>query len=433
MAINRKITEKAFAKVNLGLDVLRRREDGYHEVKMVMQTIGICDVLTFETSDEIEGVTLVSDVEGLPLDDSNLIVKAAKMMIEKYDIKQGVKISLEKNIPMAAGMAGGSSDAAATLRGINKLFGLGLRHEELCKIAVKIGADVPFCVFGGTYLAEGIGEKLTQLKDCPQCTVVVAKPKFGVSTKFVYENLHVETIENHPDMDVVIDCIQNGDLGAMAFNIENILENVTVREYPFITEIKEIMINQGAMNALMSGSGPTVFGLFDNKAKAERAAVELRNLDDVGDVFVTCFEDMSSDEVRKKAQITITTSHDGEEASSVVYDCVAVEKRGKIVVTYQDKDDENKKHTDNTLTLSDRCLEYSKRGNVNTDMRITPDEATSQIYRTEYGDIYIDIICHEFVLDEIADRIVLDMDYDLMQGDDKMSHCDMRIVIEYNI
>lgn len=433
MAINRKITEKAFAKVNLGLDVLRRREDGYHEVKMVMQTIGICDVLTFETSEDIEGVTLVSDVEGLPLDDSNLIVKAAKLMIEKYDIKQGVIISLEKNIPMAAGMAGGSSDAAATLRGINKLFGLGLRLEELCKIAVKIGADVPFCVYGGTYLAEGIGEKLTQLKDCPQCTVVVAKPKFGVSTKFVYENLNVSQITNHPDMDVVIECIENGDLGGMAFNIENILENVTTREYPFIEEIKQIMINHGAMNSIMSGSGPTVFGLFDNKAKAERSAVELRNLEDVGDVFVTCFEDMSSDEVRKIAQMTITTSNDNEAPVTTVYDCVALERRGKIQITYQDNDDENKVHTENTLTLSDRCLEYSKRGSVNTDMRITPDEATSQVYRTEYGDIDIDIICHEFVLDEIADRIVLDVDYDLMQGNDAMTHCDMRIVIEYNI
>lgn len=433
MAIERKISEKAYAKINLGLDVLRRREDGYHEVKMVMQTIGICDNLIFFTSDETEGITLKTDIDGLPCDDSNLIVKAAKMMVEKYNITQGIEITLEKNIPMAAGMAGGSSDAAATLRGINKLFGLGLTNEELCRIGVKIGADVPFCIYGGTYLAEGIGDKLTSLPDMPQCTVLVAKPNFGVSTKHVYENLNVDSIETHPDMDTVIECVKNSDLGGVAFNLENILENVTVKEYPFIQELKDLMIQRGAMNALMSGSGPTVFGLFDSKANAERAAVEIRNLSDVSEVVVTCFEDMSHEEIRKKAHLRMFTTVDDNSPEKTSYDCVAVERRGKIYVTYYEKDPESGKETTNNLEISDRCLIYDKKGAVNTRMVITPDESTSQVYRTEFGDIDLDIICHEYVLDEIADRLLLNIDYDMMQGEESLTHMSIRLEIEYNI
>ncbi|MBO4776128.1 MAG: 4-(cytidine 5'-diphospho)-2-C-methyl-D-erythritol kinase [Lachnospiraceae bacterium] len=433
MAINKTIKEKAYAKVNLGLDVLRKREDGYHEVKMIMQTIGLCDELIISTSAETKGVNLIADVDNLPLDGTNLIVKAANIMMEKYNIKQGIDVKLIKNIPMAAGLAGGSSDAAATLRGMNRLFGLGLTEEELCKIALKIGADVPFCVHGGTYLSEGIGEKLTKLPDVPQCTVLVAKPKFGISTGYVYANLNVDKIKKHPDMDKVIECVNNKDIKGIASNMENILENVSIRDYPFIQVIKDIMLDFGAMNSLMSGSGPTVFGLFDNKANAERAAVALRELDDVGDVIVTCFEDLSGEEVRKKAQITVRSSMDGEEPTTEVHDCVAVEKRGKISVTYYEKDPDTKSEIKNVLTISDRRLDYAKTGAANTEMIITPDEATTQVYSTPYGDIDIDIICHEFVLNEIADRIMVELDYDIMQGNESMNHCNMRIEIEYNI
>ena len=433
MAINKTIREKAYAKVNLGLDVLRRREDGYHEVKMIMQTIGICDELIISTSADTVGVNLIADVDTLPLDGSNLIVKAANLMMEKYNIKQGIDVKLIKNIPVAAGLAGGSSDAAATLRGMNRLFGLGLTEEELCRLALKIGADVPFCVHGGTYLSEGIGEKLTKLTDVPQCTVLVAKPNFGVSTGYVYSNLHVDKIKKHPDMDKVIECVNNKDLKGIASNMENILENVTVNDYPFIQVIKDIMLEFGALNSIMSGSGPTVFGLFDNKANAERAAVALRELDDVGDVIVTCFEDLSGEEVRKKAQITVKSAMDGDEPTVEVHDCVAVEKRGTISVTYYEKDPDNKSEITNILTISDRRLDYVKTGAANTKMIITPDEATTQVYSTPYGDIDIDIICHEFVLNEIADRIMLELDYDIMQGNSSMNHCNMRIEIEYNI
>ena len=433
MAINKTIREKAYAKVNLGLDVLRKREDGYHEVKMIMQTIGICDELIISTSADTVGVNLLADVDTLPLDGTNLIVKAANFMMEKYNIKQGIDVKLIKNIPVAAGLAGGSSDAAATLRGMNRLFGLGLTEEELCRLALKIGADVPFCVHGGTYLSEGIGEKLTKLEDVPQCTVLVAKPNFGVSTGYVYANLHVDKIKKHPDMDKVIECVNNKDLKGIASNMENILENVTIHDYPFIQVIKDIMNDFGALNSLMSGSGPTVFGLFDNKANAERAAVALRELDDVGDVIVTCFEDLSSEETRKKAQITVKSAMDGDEPTIEVHDCVAVEKRGTISITYYEKDPESKSEIKNVLTISDRRLDYAKTGAANTKMIITPDEATTQVYSTPYGDIDIDIICHEFVLNEIADRIMLELDYDIMQGNSSMNHCNMRIEIEYNI
>lgn len=433
MAINKTIREKAYAKVNLGLDVLRKREDGYHEVKMIMQTIGICDELIISTSADTVGVNLLADVDTLPLDGTNLIVKAANLMMEKYNIKQGIDVKLIKNIPVAAGLAGGSSDAAATLRGMNRLFGLGLTEEELCRLALKIGADVPFCVHGGTYLSEGIGEKLTKLEDVPQCTVLVAKPNFGVSTGYVYANLHVDKIKKHPDMDKVIECVNNKDLKGIASNMENILENVTIHDYPFIQVIKDIMNDFGALNSLMSGSGPTVFGLFDNKANAERAAVALRELDDVGDVIVTCFEDLSSEETRKKAQITVKSAMDGDEPTIEVHDCVAVEKRGTISVTYYEKDLESKSEIKSVLTISDRRLDYAKTGAANTKMIITPDEATTQVYSTPYGDIDIDIICHEFVLNEIADRIMLELDYDIMQGNSSMNHCNMRIEIEYNI
>ena len=367
------------------------------------------------------------------MDGSNLIIKAAEMIMDKYNVRQGVDIKLIKNIPMASGMAGGSSDAAATLRGLNRLFGLGLTEDELCKMGVKIGADVPFCICGGTYLAEGIGEKLTKLPDVPPCTVLIAKPVFGVSTGYVYANLHVDKIDKHPDMDTVIECVKRRDLGGIAFNIENILENVTIKAYPFVQTLKNIMIDYGAMTSLMSGSGPTVFGLFDNKANAERAAVALRDLEEVGDVVVTCFEDLSSDEVRKKAQIRITSSMGDEEEKTEIHDCVAVEKRGKISVTYYEKDPESKADIINVITISDRRLTYRKSGAINTNMLITPDEATSQVYQTPLGDIDIDIICHEFVLNEIADRIIVELDYDIMQGNDKMNHCNMRIEVEYNL
>lgn len=280
------ITKKAYAKVNLGLDVIRRREDGYHEVRMIMQTVDICDVLTF-TRQERPGIVVTTDKEELPGDESNLIYKAARLVTETCSVREGIKIELQKRIPMAAGMAGGSTDAAAVFHGMNEMFGLGMDEDEMCALGVKIGADIPYCVRGGTALAEGIGEILTKLPDAPACVVLVAKPDIDVSTKYVYENLHAESLEYHPDIDGMRAAIEEGDLRGMAERMGNVLETVTVNAYPVIREIKEVMKKSGAWNALMSGSGPTVFGIFGEEEKARKAYNEIAQASLAGQLFLT--------------------------------------------------------------------------------------------------------------------------------------------------
>lgn len=280
------ITRKAYAKVNLALDVVRRREDGYHEVRMIMQTVGLYDVLTF-TPQEEAGIVVRTDKEELPGDENNLIYKAARLVMDSYPGCGGIKIELQKNIPMAAGMAGGSTDAAAVFHGMNELFHLDMSVEEMCSMGVRIGADIPYCIRGGTALSEGIGEILTNLKDAPPCFVLIAKPDISVSTKYVYENLHAEQLGWHPDIDGMRDAIEKGDLYGMAQRMENVLETVTVGKYPVIEEIKEAMKAGGALNALMSGSGPTVFGVFDDEGKAKAAFEKLKGVGLAKDVFLS--------------------------------------------------------------------------------------------------------------------------------------------------
>ena len=278
---------KAMAKVNLGLDVLRRRENGYHDVKMVMQTVDLYDTLTLSKIDK--GIVITTNTGELPLDEDNLIFKAAKLLLEYTDKKAGVSIHLDKQIPIAAGMAGGSTDAAATLLGLNELCNLDLTKEALAEIGVKIGADVPYCIYGGTYLSEGIGEVLTKLPDAPDCYVVIAKPEIGVSTKYVYENLHIETVEKHPDIDGMIDAIKKGSLDGVAKKMENVLETVTIKRYPEIETMKKCLLKNGAESALMSGSGPTVFGIFKEENIAKQALSKLQKTGLVKNGFVTTF------------------------------------------------------------------------------------------------------------------------------------------------
>lgn len=278
---------KARAKINLGLDVERRLENGYHQVKMIMQTIDLYDELSYKIRKEPD-IILSVDNQELSISD-NLIIKAAKMMKEQYSIKEGIEITLKKNIPIAAGMAGGSTDAAATIIAMNELFELHLSQKEMCEKAVRIGADVPFCVMGGTALSQGIGEVLTPIMAPPKAYLLIAKPPINVSTKFVYENLHVEQIDKHPDIDAVLSAINNQDLTAMCNSIENILETVTVPNYPVINEIKNLMEDQGAMKALMSGSGPTVFGIFEKEETAKAAYEVLKTSKLAKQIFVTTF------------------------------------------------------------------------------------------------------------------------------------------------
>ncbi len=281
------ITRNAYAKINLALDVVRRLPNGYHEVRMIMQTVDICDVLTFKKAKE--GISLKVDNIELPTDGNNLICKAAKLLLETAGVNGGVDITLEKHIPIAAGMAGGSTDAAAALLAVNELYELGFGMEELKAIGVKIGADVPYCIEGGTALAEGIGEVLTPLVAPPHCYLVVAKPDINVSTKFVYENLKANELEIHPDVDGMIADLNAGDLTGIAEKLGNVLETVTIPAYPIIQEIKDTLKEQGAINALMSGSGPTVFGLFSNEEQAVAAADQVRDLQLAKQVFVTTF------------------------------------------------------------------------------------------------------------------------------------------------
>lgn len=284
------LRRNAYAKINLGLDVLRRREDGYHEVKMIMQTIDLYDTLTFCRKKE-PGIVLKIDKENLSAGRDNLIFRAAERLFTETGISEGVEIFLEKRIPIAAGMAGGSTDAAATLMGLNELFGFGFSLEQLQALGVTLGADIPYCLLGGTALSEGIGEVLTKLPAPPPCVLVVAKPDIDVSTKFVYENLHADTLAYHPDIDGMEEAIRNGSLSGIAKRIGNVLETVTVRKYPVIDEIKEQMKKAGALNALMSGSGPTVFGLFTEKEPADAAAEQIRRRGLAEQVFVTGFHE----------------------------------------------------------------------------------------------------------------------------------------------
>lgn len=278
---------KAYAKINLALDVVRRLENGYHEVRMIMQTVGIYDELTFTRTEA--GITVTTDREDLPTDDGNLIYKAARIMLEEYPIPGGVHIHLKKNIPIAAGMAGGSTDAAATFKGISRLYDLDCTLEELMRLGVRVGADVPYCIVGGTALAEGIGEKLTSLNPAPDCFVLVAKPDISVSTKYVYEHLDAEGVTGHPDIDGMVEAIWEESMQGILDRMGNVLETVTVKKYPVIEELKERMRELGALNSLMSGSGPTVFGIFVDERTAREAFELMRQENPTCQIFLTGF------------------------------------------------------------------------------------------------------------------------------------------------
>lgn len=277
---------QAFAKINLGLDVLGKREDGYHEVRMIMQTIRMYDQLDMRKSVE-PGIHLTTNKKYIPVDENNLVWRAAKLMMDTCGIMEGVSIHLHKVIPVAAGMAGGSSDAAATLVGMNRLFHCGLSKEKLMELGVQIGADVPYCVLRGTALAEGIGEKLTVLPPMPDCWILIGKPGISVSTKYVYTTLDLNTDTVHPDIDGMKKALGDGNLYGITERMGNVLQDVTITAYPEVERIKEQMKTLGAVNAMMSGSGPTVFGIFDNEEKAQEACQKLRESGSCQQVFLT--------------------------------------------------------------------------------------------------------------------------------------------------
>lgn len=286
MGSNNDISLKALAKINLGLDVVRRREDGYHEVRMIMQTIQLYDRLDIKRTQE-PGIQIQTNLSFLPVNENNLIYKAAKLLMDEFSIIDGVSVKLDKRIPVAAGMAGGSTDAAAMLIGVNRLFSLGLTKRELMERGVQIGADVPYCIMRGTALAEGIGEALSPLPPMVKCPVLIAKPSISVSTKFVYQNLKLDDTTIHPDIDRLIDDIKAKNLHDIAAHMGNVLETVTIPNYPVIDEIKKHMLSNGAVGAMMSGSGPTVFGLFDDEDTAKKAYKAMRSSHLARQVYLT--------------------------------------------------------------------------------------------------------------------------------------------------
>ena len=275
---------KAYGKVNISLDVVGKREDGgYHLLKMIMQNIDLYDEIEVEKQEC--GIILECNKSYVPVDNRNLAYKAAEIFKERYDIVDGVKINIEKNIPVSAGLAGGSTDAAAVLKVMNKLFNVNATEEELMELGLKLGADIPYCIHGGTALCEGIGEIITPIKPFRDKIVVLVKPAFGVSTKEVYKNFNLEKVKQHPKTAEIINAIENDDLNFVASNMKNLLENVTLRKHKILIKIKEEMNACGAINSMMSGSGPTVFAFFDDMLKAQRCFEKMKKK--YSDVFIT--------------------------------------------------------------------------------------------------------------------------------------------------
>ena len=265
---------KAYAKINLSLDIVGKRDDGYHLLKMIMQSVELHDevILTERKS----GISLSCDKSYVPVDERNIAYKAAKLIMEATGLRSGIHIHINKNIPVAAGLAGGSTDAAAVLKGMNAMFSLGLSHEELKALGLKLGADVPYCLEGGTALCEGVGERITKLKSFGGHVVILVKPPFGVSTKDAYGAFNLEKIKRHVETEKLIDSLAKDDLNGVHYYSRNLLENVVIQSYPVIKSIKQRVVKTGARVTLMSGSGPTVYGIYENKETAVRALDELR-------------------------------------------------------------------------------------------------------------------------------------------------------------
>lgn len=268
------LTLSVCGKINLTLDVHYKRPDGYHEVEMIMQTISLKDEISLKLIPR-PVIELTSNCHKLPLDESNLAYKAAKLMIEKYKLDAGIAININKKIPIAAGLAGGSADAAAVIVGINEMFQLNRPQEELMALGKDIGADVPFCIVGKTALAKGIGEKILPLKHLSGFGLLLVKPPYFVSTKEVYSRLDVKAIQERPDTMAMIEYINAQDIGKIAAGLCNVLEEVTFKLYPELDFIKKHLVSKGALGSLMSGSGPTVFGIFENIREAKNAAEKI--------------------------------------------------------------------------------------------------------------------------------------------------------------
>jgi len=267
------LTVDANGKINLALNVIRKREDNYHDIDTIMQQIDLKDTITIR--DRKKGIKIECNIPEVPLDSSNLVYSAWEKMKEKTGINRGIHIIIKKNIPVASGLAGGSTDAAAVLKGLNKFWKTDMTEEELMDIGASVGADIPFCIMGGTALARGIGERLIELNSFSNKFILLANPGIPVSTVEVYKKLNLDKIERRPNMDRLVQAVEDDDIYTLAENMKNVLEEVTLEKFKQIEVIKEDMMRFGALGSLMSGSGPTVFGLFDNENDLIKCKVEL--------------------------------------------------------------------------------------------------------------------------------------------------------------
>ena len=277
---------KARAKINLTLGVTGKRDNGYHELEMIMQTINLHDTIYIRKA-TVPGIKLSINYSWLPKDERNIAYKAAKLFLDEMNINEGLSMEIFKRIPVCAGLAGGSADAAAVLIGLNRIFNTHLSKEKLMEMGLKLGADVPFCIARGTMLATGIGEILTPLVSMKQTYVVIVKPPINISTPTVYGNLDINNIKTIPDSQKVIKALEEGNVSEIAANMKNTLEDVTIKLHPEIGKIKELFIDYGALGSMMSGSGSAVFGLFETKNKAEEVARKLKLEHNMREVFVT--------------------------------------------------------------------------------------------------------------------------------------------------
>ncbi len=278
-----KVSLPAYAKINLSLDVLKKRPDGYHDMRMIMQSVALFDNLTVEKAES--GICLDSNLRFLPKNGKNLAERAAELFFGELGISGGASITLSKHIPVSAGLAGGSTDAAAVLKALDMLYETNLSMSDLCTMGKKLGADIPFCLTGGTALVEGIGEKITPLRPMPHCHIVLCKPHFGVSTAYVFSKINCTKLKEHPDTKGIISAIESGDLTALSHRLYNVMETVTAAEHSQIGEIKSVLLDSGAVGCAMSGSGPTVFGIFDNLKNANNALKILKRT--YSEVYVT--------------------------------------------------------------------------------------------------------------------------------------------------
>ena len=274
---------KAYAKINIALDVVGKRDDGYHLLRMIMQSIDLYDTIEINKVDS--GISLKCNKHYVPTDERNLAYKAAKLFMETYSIEYGVEIKLIKNIPVSAGLAGGSTNAAGVLKLMNKMFDINASEEELRILGLKLGADVPYCISGGTALCEGVGEKITQLKSFKDKILVLIKPPFGVSTREVYKSFDLTKVVFHPRIESLIKAMEDDDIYFVANNMRNLLENVTLRRHRVLMNIKEEVKIDGSIGTMMSGSGPTVFAFFDDMLKAQICYDNMKKK--YKDVFIT--------------------------------------------------------------------------------------------------------------------------------------------------